>query len=310
MVSEQSQTTQANHDDLSKIRELLDEHMQKLDQKLENAIDEKFENTISEKIPKAVEECVKNMTAGVDSSVNDSVQSCLDKVRVAVSDQVDRCMEQVDNKVSHKVEECITQVQEGVSASVDSNMNDMWTEVIGRKRNKENKSTKDPNLITSAMKRAILEQKSDDINRDERMKNLIIYRLPESTKETAEERKADEAEKIAELLDSINVESTPEKIFRIGRFDEKNKTNPRPIKVIMKSVEDQNKVMTNAKLLANADEDLKKLSIAYDMTEEERALVKDKVDQAKEKSKNSKNWVYKVRGPYWNLREIRVKKDN
>ena len=45
------------------------------------------------------------------------------------------------------------------------------------------------------------------------------------------------------------------------------------------------------------------------MTNDERAIVKEKVEEAKEKTKQSKNWIYKVRGPYWNLKEMRVRKE-
>ena len=35
----------------------------------------------------------------------------------------------------------------------------------------------------------MLEQKTDDLNRDERMKNLVVYRLLESGMGTAEQKK-------------------------------------------------------------------------------------------------------------------------
>ena len=131
----------------------------------------------------------------------------------------------------------------------------------------------------------MLEQKTDDLNRDERMKNFVVYRLPESGMDTAEKRKEDEAKKIKELLSAISVDDTPTKFFRIGKFDEK-KTAPRPMEVIMETCEAQNKVMSNLKKLSTAEQHLKDLSISHDMTNEERALVKDKVKEAKEKTKN------------------------
>ena len=53
------------------------------------------------------------------------------------------------------------------------------------------KVNKKEGTIASVVKRATLEQKYDEINREERMKNFIIYRLPESTKDTTELRKAE-----------------------------------------------------------------------------------------------------------------------
>ena len=82
------------------------------------------------------------------------------------------------------------------------------------------------------------------------------------------------------------VDDTPTKNFRIGKFDEK-KTAPRLMKVIMETCEAQNKVMSNLKKLSTA-EHLKDLSISYDMTNEEPALVKHKVEEAKEKKQKLK----------------------
>ena len=77
----------------------------------------------------------------------------------------------------------------------------------------------------------------------------------------------------------------------------------------METCEAQSAVMNNLKELAKADQHLKNLSISYDMTNDEWAMVKEKVEEAKEKTKQSKNWIYKIRGPYWNLKEIKIQKE-
>ena len=275
----ENKCSEPNKDITTKITEAITEHMKTFETRLEKRI----EQAVSVEIPKAVEACTQKATEEIDNSVT-------------------TCLEKVGGEVTNQMEKCIEKVQVGVTASVD----DMWTEVVGRKKQNKDKSN-NPGIITTAMKRAMLEQKTDDLNRDERMKNFVVYRLPESAMDTAEKRKEDEAKKIKELLSTLSVDDTPTKFFRIGKFDEK-KTAPRPMKVIMETCEAQNKVMSNLKKLSTAEQHLKDLSISYDMTNEERALVKDKVEEAKEKTKNSKNWVYKIRGPYWNLREIRVRK--
>ena len=52
----------------------------------------------------------------------------------------------------------------------------------------------------------------------------------------------------------------------------------------MRSTE-QSDVQPEKKKLSTAEQHLRDLSISYDMTNEERALVKDKVKEAKEKNK-------------------------
>ena len=151
----------------------------------------------------------------------------------------------------------------------------------------------------------MLEQKTDDLNRDERMKNFVLYRLPESGMDTAEKRKEDEAKKIKRAPVCHKCRRHAYKIFshRQIRWEKNSAPTNESHHGNMWGTEQSD---VQPKKISTAEQHLKDLSISYDMTNEERALVKDKVEEAKEKTK--KNWVYKIRGPYWNLREIRVRK--
>ena len=53
---------------------------------------------------------------------------------------------------------------------------------------------------------------------------------------------------------------------------------------------------------------MKALGVAYDMSKDEREIVRKMVNEAKDKTKQSTNWIFKIRGPPWNLREIKIKK--
>ena len=276
---------------------------------LETKFDNKLKHTLDTEIPKAVQECVKQVTSGVDLCV----QECVKQVTNEVDSCVSNSLSTVKEDMSNTVEKCLGQVQDGMTTSVEEKMSELWTEVVGKKKKLTGpaKDNTQEGTIASAVKRATLEQKYDDINREERMKNFIIYRLPESTKDTTELRKEEENAVVKKLLESLGVQESPKKITRLGRFEKKdNPTTSRPIKVEMDTIEAQNVVMDNLKKLADAPEHLKNLSISYDMTVEERSIVKEKVVEARTKTQQSKNWVYKVRGPYWNLREIRVRKEN
>ena len=64
----------------------------------------------------------------------------------------------------------------------------------------------------------------------------------------------------------------------------------------METWEAQSAMMNNLNELAKADQHLKNLSISYNMTNDERAMVEE-------------NWIYKIRGPYSNLKEIKIQKE-
>ena len=195
--------------DMTRVNETLTEQLKAF----ESRIEQKIEDTLNIHVPKAVEKCVKEVTEGVPKAV----EECMQKVTEGVNSSMASCLEKVEGNVSNQVEKCMTQVQEGVSASVDDKISDMWTEVVGRKQ-KKNNPDKNPGIITTAMKRVLLEQKTEDMNRDERLKNFIVHRLPESNRDTADERREDNEKKISEFLTVLGVPDKPKKIVQTGQI--------------------------------------------------------------------------------------------
>lgn len=99
-------------------------------------------------------------------------------------------------------------------------------------------------------------------------------------------------------------------VVRLGKTNSDN-TKPRPLKVTLKNKEDVQKVMANLTKLKDAEEKFRRISVTKDLTQEERAQIKQKVEEARQKEKNESEgglWTFKVRGPPWNLRIIRMKK--
>ena len=80
------------------------------------------------------------------------------------------------------------------------------------------------------------------------------------------------------FFDTINVQATPLKIFRLGK-PEPNKI--RPLKLEMASSTERDLVMKNLKLLKGTEKELGKLSAKEDYTKNEREIIKYFVDAAK-----------------------------
>ena len=66
--------------------------------------------------------------------------------------------------------------------------------------------------------------------------------------------------------------------------------------------------MQNLSKLKDASQELKSLSVCYDMSESEREILKEHLRRANIKTESSSNWRLVVGGPPWNLEEIRLKK--
>ncbi len=102
-----------------------------------------------------------------------------------------------------------------------------------------------------------------------------------------------------------NVKS-PVKTTRLGPID-RSRGKARPLKVAMADEDDKIQVLVNSNKLKNAPEPFKSVSVACDMSKEEREENKQLVQEAKRlSSQESGNFIYLVRGPPWDRRIIRV----
>ena len=94
------------------------------------------------------------------------------------------------------------------------------------------------------------------------------------------------------------------KITLLGR--KKEDGTPRPILVSMSS-QDVKNMMKNLQNLRSSDSSI---SMNHDMTKTERERTKHLVDKAREMNKQEHlgEWFYKVRGPPWEKKIIRIRK--
>ena len=141
-----------------------------------------------------------------------------------------------------------------------------------------------------------------------REKNLIIYRIKENT-----ERKVEEEEKEDKiyLKDLWNILEIPEvKIISSTRLGKKqndsSNSKPRPTRITLQRKEDKQIIFKNINKLKTSENKFKQISITDDHTIEERKKIKEKIEEANQKNQEedvqSKNFMYKVRGPPWNLK--------
>ena len=150
----------------------------------------------------------------------------------------------------------------------------------------------------------LLQQKERAI----RAHNLIIHGFSESTDRQKETDVDNEI--IKELFGVIEIESTHVSATRIGKPSD---TKSRPLKVIMRNLNDKELVMNNLNKLKNAEDRFRKISITDDYTNEEREAIRIKVTEAKNKTEveGGESFIWKVRGsPKNGLRLVRFTKKN
>ena len=255
----------------------------------------------------------------VETKMSDRISSLEDKINTLIALQgtiQDSVTTSVKNSVNENITKACASMQDSVQTSVKSVQESVktWANVAGA--NIDIHTTDDEgfklvagrqkNKRISEYKQAMAEQKKSELEKESRESNIIVYRVPEQDSKDAKVRTEKDAKIVADLLNAIEVDATPCKISRMGKFDDSGtKTGSRPLKVCFENLATQQKVMENTSKLQHAPENLKKLSVNYDLTEEERSVQKTLVQEAQELSKNSKTHVYRVRGPPQSVKIVR-----
>ena len=154
---------------------------------------------------------------------------------------------------------------------------------------------------------ALASQKDDE----ERQKNLIVYRIPETLSSVTEARTKDQ-EAVKKLLETLDVDSAPVEIRRLGRFDRDHAAErPRPVKIVLMDRTSRDLAMANVtKLAKTSDAGLKALQVCYDLNRDQRDIQKKLVAEGKDLTKNSQTHIWKVRGPPENMQLRKFLKRN
>ena len=167
-----------------------------------------------------------------------------------------------------------------------------------------------------ALKDEATKHRISENSRDGRLKNIVLFRVTEPEGDTPEERQLEDEKFINDLLVTLKVNEPenktvdPKKVYRLGKYD-KNKAqqgSARPIKVELNSKTDVSLIMSNAKNLKEADGKFREVNISYDLSESERAEVNILLKEAHEKTKNSSEHIWKVKGQPGSMELVRYKK--
>ena len=167
-----------------------------------------------------------------------------------------------------------------------------------------------PPTIQSVIHNSALEQKNAEKKEDTEKAiarcNIIVYGLDEPSENDGEKRKTETNEKLNEILGFLEVPGiVPVKMHRLGKFKaetEGETSKPRPLKIILNSLDEATTIINSCKKLKNAPAHLKKLSISHDLTNEERSFIREEVKKARDLTAKSSTLDYKVVGPPWQPR--------
>ena len=151
----------------------------------------------------------------------------------------------------------------------------------------------------------------EEKDKESRVNNVILYRIPESNADTPENRHKEDCHFATHLFDAVDSGLADEdivKAFRLGK--RQPNAAPRPLLLQLGSRMAKSLLMNVAYKLKDCPAKFRNVVIAHDMTVKERQECRELVDKAKEKTEEdtSGNWVYKVRGPPGQLKIVRFRR--
>ena len=154
-------------------------------------------------------------------------------------------------------------------------------------------------------KEALEEKEREELERENRVRNFVVFQAKESESDKSEERIRHDEDLVKELLTEIQVEVTVEKVIRLGR---RESGKLRPLKVALKDSSDKTQVMDNLKKLRDAPDHLKKLMVSHDLTPAQRDDRNKLVKELKLKEdENGRLVVRSAPGPRWDPKVVRLK---
>ena len=136
------------------------------------------------------------------------------------------------------------------------------------------------------------DEKLEVSEKQKRACNFVIHGA-EEVGESSEQIKKEDEGYIKEILTKLGVEAVPISITRLG---ENNEARSRPIKITMKTIGDQEKVMKNLKRLKGSENKFGKISVKEDYTTNERDQIRRLNVQAKKLNDENPEKIFKVRG--------------
>ena len=146
----------------------------------------------------------------------------------------------------------------------------------------------DEDLIKCVVKEELSRKTEEELNMENRKRNIIIYRVPEKETNDIVERKTSDAVFVRDLMDGVFDmkvdEQDIEKMYRLGRWSE---DKIRPLLVSFKCQEQKQHVMENLRNLKQPIEKFRGISVSHDRHPKEREEIKRLLQEAKDEHINT-----------------------
>lgn len=200
-------------------------------------------------------------------------------------------IEDLESKVKILEEQAISR-EEASDIITEELRNEETTQLIEEAVNKKIEEIKPKETKKTEVLHTVKEYISDLSDADRRASNLIIHKLEESTAEAKEDQENEDKTRVTEILKAIKDDLQAETIKKITRLGQKQ-DNARPILVQLDNKTTSSFLIKNAKKLKDTEWSV---GIGMDLPKTIRQVRKFILDEAKEKTPDSENFLFRLVG--------------
>ena len=253
----------------------------------------------------------------VQKKVDDNMVTLTDSIVRTVSSKVDDLSTAVCSRLESKVNCNVVAVEE-MQKKVDAKMDDLADFVKNREKIDEWKKMEvkvdtiidtvkdqakiDTHFVHDCVEDAIMvkfakdQEEMEDVKR--RRLNVIVHGLTEPAEEDDEARKSRDEDEIVSMLHEINCDDVSvTSSTRLGRKSDSTATKPRPMKLVIASEEQKEKVLRLAKNLKRKKEKgLDNVFIHQDLTPLQREKRRKLIQELRERQEQGERNLIIVRG--------------
>ena len=225
------------------------------------------------------------------------------------------------SEIKKGISECLPSMVKEILGKVTPKTDEMKIDMkksfaeIMREQNSQTGSNA-VSLTKGIIKEAINEEKKEFDNFNERKKRLIIFDAKEPVSTDSTTAKNEDYTLFKNVCNSIDNEILEDdsEIVNIRRIGRRKDDKKRPMIVQLKTERAKRILFGNLQTLRQNSK-FKHLQFNHDRTEVEKTRAKEFIKKAEEKTKklqedsslddDAKNWIFVIRGPPWDLREVK-----
>ena len=234
--------------------------------------------------------CIKCRTTDITlASFNSNLLSDIGK---SISIELTKFKSEIGNEVA-KINEKISSLSKSMDELDASTKKPVtWASVVSD-------SDKNASMVQLLAKKVTDTHKKITLDREDREKNVIIFNVSETNK--------DEDTKFFNQMCSQNLDFAEVPKVSMARLGAKNSDHQRPLKVSFQESWDKRKFLAKLYKL-KLDKKFEGVRVAHDMCEDDRLENKRLLEEAYNRNQKEKptDFKYKVRGPPWALKIVKV----